>query len=98
MITRAALLALLALLTWAPSWVAAQGAKQVTPEAVRAAIEKGANYLKGKQGDSGSWEHLGGGNALFSQYKGGVSGLVMLALLEAGVPPEDPVIRKGLEY
>jgi hypothetical protein len=76
-----------------PSLTRAQ-ADDVTPEKVRAAIKRGVEYLKSKQ-NNGSWEHLTPGLA---QQRGGVSALAMLALLEAGVEPEDDTVQAGLQY
>jgi hypothetical protein len=60
---------------------------------VKKAIDEGVAYLKGKQ-RRGSWEiDLGR-----LTYEGGSSALVMLALLNAGVRPTDPVMQRGLEY
>lgn len=66
----------------------------VTPDAVRDAIKRGVEFLKSKQ-SKGNWEEAfqGIGNS-----KGGVTALCLLALLESGVDPSDPVIKKGLEY
>lgn len=65
---------------------------QLTPEAVRKAIARGADFLKRQQDRSdGSWPE-----APFPP--GGVSSLVMLALLESGTPPDDTVIDRGLRY
>jgi squalene-hopene/tetraprenyl-beta-curcumene cyclase len=59
-------------------------------EAARqSALEKGINYLKSSQADDGSWtttETLG------------ITGLVVNALLESGVPKEDPALQKGLKH
>ena len=65
---------------------------QLTPDAVRKAIARGADFLKRQQDRSdGSWPE-----APFPA--GGVSSLVMLALLESGTPPDDPIIDRGLRY
>src|SRR5207248_2031370 len=64
------------------------------PEEVREAIRKGVEYLKSQQRD-GSWDHRFPG--LLAQ-PGGVSALALLALLEAGVDPNDDAVRQGLAY
>jgi len=65
---------------------------QVTAEAVRKAIGTGTGFLKRQQDRTeGSWPE----SALPA---GGVSALVMLALLESGTKPDDPVIDRGLRY
>ena len=64
---------------------------QLEAQAVRKAIEKGVEYLRREQRVDGSWpEWLGN--------EGGVTALCTLALLNSGVPPEDPTIQKSLEY
>ncbi len=61
---------------------------------VRLAIDRGVQFLKTQQ-RNGSWEHMGFG---IGRYQGGMSSLALLALLEAGVRPDDDVIQKGLAY
>jgi hypothetical protein len=73
----------------------AQDKQGLTPERVRTAIKNGVEYLKTHQGKDGSWEHL---TAIANRYKGGLTALAMLALLESGVEPEDQVIAEGLKY
>jgi hypothetical protein len=64
-------------------------------EKLAPAIKRGLDYLKAQQKE-GHWEHLASGLSL--QYPGGTSCLVVLALVEAGVPAEDPALQKGLAY
>src|SRR5205823_1691362 len=65
-------------------------------KAVAAARAKAIDYLKAKQTRDGNWE---GGDVLpLSGMDGGATGLVTLALLEAGVPAGDPVLAKPLAY
>src|SRR5262245_16913550 len=64
-------------------------------EKVRKAIQGGVKYLRSKQQEDGSWEIDIFGR---TRYPGGWSSLALLALLNAGVPPEDKAIKKGLEY
>ncbi|MCR4412168.1 MAG: DUF4159 domain-containing protein [Thermoguttaceae bacterium] len=89
----------LAALTWVatPPALSGEGPKArdarsaLTPEAVRQAIESGANFLKRQQQANGGWaEHLG--------YHGGVTALCTLALLNAGVPPDDEHVKRALAY
>ncbi|HMP04611.1 MAG TPA: DUF4159 domain-containing protein, partial [Gemmatales bacterium] len=68
---------------------------QVDPESVRSAIRRAIEFLKTSARDS-SWEHRVP-FAASGQYYGGPSALALLALLEAGVDPDDPVIQKGIE-
>ncbi|WP_397570156.1 prenyltransferase/squalene oxidase repeat-containing protein [Schlesneria sp. T3-172] len=50
---------------------------------------RGANFLKTSQAADGSWT---------SPESPGISGLVTYALLESGVPADDPVLVKGLKH
>ncbi|HEV2949188.1 MAG TPA: DUF4159 domain-containing protein [Gemmataceae bacterium] len=62
---------------------------------VRRAIERGVQFLRDQENHNGNWE-LDGGLAA-SRY-GGETSLVMLALLNAGVKPDDPIIERGLKF
>ena len=55
------------------------------------AIDRGVAYLKREQSPKGYWNEMAG-------YTGGVTALVTLALLNAGVPADDPVIFRSLDY
>jgi hypothetical protein len=74
----------------------AQGRRtELTPEVIREKIRAGVEYLKNQQ-LNGNWDDrtvlgINGG-------EGGITSLVMLALLESGVDPTDEVIQKGLDY
>lgn len=68
--------------------------KEALVEQVRTAIDRGVRYLRGMQRDDGGWEI----NLPSAGMKGGWSALTMLALLNAGVPPEDPAVARGLDY
>lgn len=63
---------------------------EASPEAVRAAMDRGVEYLKTKgQASDGS----------FSKFMGiGVSAFVVGAFLDAGLSPDDPAVAKGLKY
>ena len=61
---------------------------------VNDAIAHGIQFLR-DQGQRGDWEVS---PALNTDNPGGLSSLAMLALLTAGVPPDDSVIQKGLRY
>lgn len=51
--------------------------------------EQAINYLKTKQSDDGSWTNAAAP---------GISALVVTALLENGLGPDDPVVQKGLKH
>ncbi len=58
---------------------------------VLAAIDRGVAYLKREQSPRGNWgEFLG--------YDGGVTALCTLALLNSGVPLDDPAVGKAVDY
>lgn len=85
---RIAILPALALVLLATLATPAQA--ELAPDQVRNAIERGVEYLKREQSPRGTWiEHPG--------HPGGVTALCTLALLESGVPPEDPAIQKALD-
>jgi hypothetical protein len=58
---------------------------------VNQAIEDGVEYLRSEE-NNGSWDQSGGHGPT------GRTGLALLALLTAGVPPEDVLIQRGLAY
>jgi hypothetical protein len=60
---------------------------------VRKAIDQGITYLKSQE-HNGRWETDG----YQLQYQGGGTALALLALLNAGVKPDEPVIQRGLKY
>jgi hypothetical protein len=64
-------------------------------EKVDAAREKAVKYLKDKQDKDGSWEGVLGA---ITTMKGGTTALAALALLEAGVPANDPAVAKAVEF
>jgi hypothetical protein len=68
----------------------ARAQDELSADAVRNAIKRGIEYLKQEQSPRGDWMEYAG-------YPGGVSALCTLAMLEAGVPPDDPHIKSALE-
>ncbi len=67
----------------------AQG--EVTDDSVRRSIQAGVGYLKKNQKVNGSWtDHPG--------YPGGLTALCTLAMLNAGVPLDDPHVQRSLAY
>ncbi|MDY0170220.1 MAG: DUF4159 domain-containing protein [Thermoguttaceae bacterium] len=63
----------------------------ITAEEVRHAIERGVAYLKREQHADGRWPDWPG-------KEGGVTSLCTLALLSAGVPPEDDSVQRALGW
>jgi hypothetical protein len=66
-------------------------ARPIDAAQVIGAIEHGVAYLKREQGPRGNW-------AEWPTYEGGVTSLCTLALLNSGVPADDPAIRKAVSY
>jgi hypothetical protein len=64
---------------------------EIAPDEVRKAISQAVDYLKREQNPDGSWLKL-------VHIPGGATGLCALALLNAGVGPEDESMRRGLDY
>ena len=64
---------------------------EISSEAVQGAISRAIRHLKQGQKSRGNWTPCRG-------FSGGVTALCTLALLEAGVPPEDPTVRKAVKY
>jgi hypothetical protein len=58
---------------------------------VLASIERGVAFLKREQQPRGNWNEFPG-------YDGGVTSLCALALLNSGVPADDPTVRQALNY
>jgi RNA polymerase sigma factor (sigma-70 family) len=65
---------------------------------VQEAQEKAIKYLKDKQKDEGGSQWTWDDATLGTLQKGGPSALVILALLESGVKPDDPVVARGFKY
>jgi hypothetical protein len=87
------LAAALALTLAAPA-AAAEPVQEPLVDQVRAAIDRGVRYLKDKEDGKGNWET----DAFATLSPGGPSSLALLALLNAGVKPDDPVVQRGLRY
>ena len=61
----------------------------VTSEQVRTSIQRAIAHLRRAQRPNGGWADLGA-------YQGGTTALVTLALLTAGLPPDDRTVADGL--
>ncbi len=59
--------------------------------AVQSSIDRSVNYLLTTQREDGGWDEFDG-------YPGGVTSLVTLALLNAGLPPDHPKVAAALNY
>jgi len=87
---------LFAALLLLPATIPAQNrAEEPLVERVRAAIEKGVRYLKSVEKGTQKWEQ---DITVAGTRPGGETALALLALLNAGVKPNDPVVERGLEY
>jgi hypothetical protein len=73
---------------------AAEKPKEPLVEQVRKAIEAGIRYLRDQERGNGNWEAVDKASV---GMKGGWTSLAMLALLNAGVSPQDPIIENGLK-
>lgn len=69
-----------------------RGQQELSAETVRESIRLGVNYLLNEQSTRrGTWNE-------YSSQPGGVTSLCTLALLNSGVPVNDPKIQKSLAY
>ncbi|MBX7103650.1 MAG: DUF4159 domain-containing protein [Gemmataceae bacterium] len=59
---------------------------------VRTAIDRGVRFLRRQEKGQGHWEKS------IAEKPGGVTALALLALLNSGVPVDDPMIQRGLKY
>jgi RNA polymerase sigma factor (sigma-70 family) len=66
------------------------------PDPVVPAIERGVRFLKEQEGGRGHWENVAAFEAL--NMRGGPTCLALLALLNAGVPADDPVVSRALAF
>ncbi|MBX3411609.1 MAG: DUF4159 domain-containing protein [Pirellulales bacterium] len=85
---RSSIVLLLACLTsLAPTSVQAD----VSAEQVKRAIDRGISFLRREQRTDGTWPD-------FTGYDDGVTSLCVLALVNAGVPADDPQIQRALQH
>lgn len=66
-------------------------AEDLSRELVKRSIERGVRYLTSTQHASGAWNRL-------HQDCVGISSLCVLALLNSGVPVDDPHVSRGLQF
>lgn len=64
-------------------------AQEVTGQDVREAIARATRWLLQRQGADGRWREM--------YQEGGITALATLALLNAGVPANDPALRRSIE-
>lgn len=69
-----------------------QDARNVEQASINNAIDRGVEYLIGRQLIDGSWSDVQNG------YRNGATSLALYTLLKSGVPRQHPAIQKGLEY
>jgi hypothetical protein len=86
--------ALFALASLAPSSPAGDRAEEAEAKRVRAAVARGVAYLKREQRPDGTWES----GILGTTHPAGVTSLVLLALLEAGVSTDDRAVTQALAF
>src|SRR5207302_7239139 len=77
-----------------PGW-AADEPREPLVEQVRKAIQAGVRYLRDQEKGAGNWEAVDKASV---GWPGGWTSLALLALLNAGVSPEDPIVERGLKY
>jgi hypothetical protein len=65
----------------------------VLVDRIKKSIDAGVKYLRAQQRDDGGWDGL-----VTGQNNGGWTAISCLALLTAGVAPEDPAIQKGVAF
>jgi hypothetical protein len=84
---------LLVAVAFAPAAPRPSSTESELVDQVRKAIDEGIRFLRQKE-DDGNWDNAGGRPVQM----GGASALAVLALLNAGVKPDGPVIQRGLRY
>ncbi len=89
--SRTATLALLLVL-----WAVPASADEPLVEKVKGAIDKGVRFLRVQEGGKGQFEDQVGLHA--RSQKGGATALVVVALLNAGVAPDDELVERCLKY
>ncbi len=88
---RVVLIAATVLAAPAEAWSADVPANPIDPARVLNAIAKGVEFLQREQSPRGLWNDM-------PAFEGGVTALCALALLNAGVSPDEPGLAKTLDY
>jgi hypothetical protein len=94
LVTTTALLGSALLLAPSAPAPAADRRPEELADKVKKAIDKGKDYLTGEQSRDGDWER----DPAAALRPGGPTALALLALLNAGVPADKEVIKKGIAY
>ncbi len=82
-------------LTSAPAQPAGKPRKQERlVDQVKSSIDRGVKFLRQQQQGNGGWET----DLTSAGIQGGWTSLALLALLNAGVPVDDPAMKRGLAY
>lgn len=74
---------------FASSLSAGEKAAGPDPAQLKKTMQAGINYLKSSQADDGSWT---------TPTAPGITGIAVAALLESGVPADDPTVKKALQF
>jgi hypothetical protein len=74
--------------------ISAQERREPLADRVKKSIDQGVKFLREQQREDGSWEV----NLPSAGIQGGWSALALLSLLNAGVPPSDFHVDRGLKY
>jgi Domain of unknown function (DUF4159) len=85
----------LSLSTLAPPAQARDKPRELLVEQVRKAIDRGVQFLRDQERGTGNWESADQVSVIT---RGGWTSLSMLALLNSGVKPNDPIIERGLKF
>jgi len=76
--------------------IAPAAAEDPLPKKVKESIRRGVRFLREQEDGKGNFEHTGEGIA--RARPGGMTALAVVALLNAGVPADDPLIHRCLRY
>src|SRR5437868_7322490 len=77
-----------------PAQPVSSGNTEPLVDRVRMALDKGLDFLRRQERGRGHWEN----DIIGFARPGGTTALTMLALLNCGLKPDDPVVQRGLEY